>query len=308
LYEATPKSLVLLTGPKTVYASGTASKTGQLFSDPDPIFMGHRIISFITRARRTPRNRSLSLIKYLTLLIIALGLGFSISCLCGLMMDLETENRIASVLLREAAELRRRAERDGVRAYLEKPNVRHRPNSRFLTATVLGVQQSNRAVETNEMWKAREKEIELENERRKRKSREESSSSSSSRMKRSGSFSKRSLDKRCSSSNDEKRFTHPLDDEDEGLGDDEIESFLQARNKRGRGSIGPRMDETGPYLPAEKVDELQSSGTRERKVVLGPERPPSLRQHSDDKETGRRIKKDSKKDEKTKKKRKRDKH
>ncbi|KAF2581641.1 hypothetical protein F2Q68_00002710 [Brassica cretica] len=225
-------------------------------------------------------------------------------------MDLETENRIASVLLREAAELRRQAERDGVRAYLEKPNVRHRPNSRFLTATVLGVQQSNRAVETNEMWKAREKEIELENERRKRKSREESSSS------RSSSFSKRSLDKRCSSSNDEKRFTHPsssdrrlyLDDDDEGLGDDEIESFLQSRNKRGRGSIGPRMDETGPYLPAEKVDELQSSDTRERKVVLGPQRPPSLRQHSDDKEPGRRIKKDSTKDEKTKKKRKRDKH
>ncbi|CAN6818377.1 unnamed protein product [Brassica oleracea] len=300
LYEATPKSLLLLTGPpKTVYASGTASKTGQLFSDPDPIFMGHRIISFLLLAhlcscgrRRTPRNRSLSLIKYLTLLVTDLLYhSFRFRLLYQFpRMDLETENRIASVLLREAAELRRQAERDGVRAYLEKPNVnvRHRPNSRFLTATVLGVQQSNRAVETNEMWKAREKEIELENERRKRKSREESSSSS-----RSSSFSKRSLDKRCSSSNDEKKFTHPLDDEDEGLGDDEIESFLQSRNKRGRGSIGPRMDETGPYLPAEKVDELQSSDTRERKVVLGPQRPPSLRQHSDDKEIGRKIKKDS---------------
>ncbi|CAN6916829.1 unnamed protein product [Brassica oleracea var. botrytis] len=54
-------------------------------------------------------------------------------------MDLETENRIALVLLREAAELRRQAEKDGVRVYLEKPNVRHRPNSRFLTATVLGI-------------------------------------------------------------------------------------------------------------------------------------------------------------------------
>ncbi|CAH8343613.1 unnamed protein product [Eruca vesicaria subsp. sativa] len=236
-------------------------------------------------------------------------------------MDLETENRIASVLLREAAELRRQAEKDGVRAYLDKPNVRHRPNSRFLTATVLGVQQSNRAVETNEMWKAREKEIELENERLKRKSREESRSSS--QMKRSGSFSKRSLDKRCSSS-DDKKVTHPssssdkrlyLDDDDEGFGDDEIESFLQSRNKRGRGSIGPRMDETGPYLPAEKVDELRNSETMERKVVLGPERPSSLRQHSDDKEKERvrRMKKDStkkrsKKDKKTEKKRKRDKH
>ncbi|KAG2325408.1 hypothetical protein Bca4012_039902 [Brassica carinata] len=48
-------------------------------------------------------------------------------------------------------------------------------------------------------------------------------------------------------------------------------SFLNSykqMNKRGRGSVGPRMDETGPYLPTEKVDQLQSSDTRERKVVL----------------------------------------
>ena len=120
-------------------------------------------------------------------------------------------------------------------------------------------------------------------------------------MKQSSSFSKRSLDKRCSSINEERKITHQssldkrlyLDDDDEGLGDDEIESFLQSRyiclfaiasvtfsflhllslfvndrNKRGRGSVGPRMYETVPYLPTEKVDQLQSSDTRERKVVL----------------------------------------
>lgn len=47
------------------------------------------------------------------------------------------------------------------------------------------------------------------------------------------------------------------------------------------------MDETGPYLPAEK-GQLQSSDSGERKVVLGPERPPSLRQDLDN-EHGRRI-------------------
>lgn len=56
-------------------------------------------------------------------------------------MDLETENRIAAILMKEAAELRRQAEKEGVLSYLQKPNVRGRPNSRFLTATVLGVQQ-----------------------------------------------------------------------------------------------------------------------------------------------------------------------
>jgi hypothetical protein len=57
------------------------------------------------------------------------------------LMDLETENRIAAILMKEAAELRQQAER-GVHVYLERPKVRARPNSRFLTATVLGVQQS----------------------------------------------------------------------------------------------------------------------------------------------------------------------
>lgn len=56
-------------------------------------------------------------------------------------MDLETENRVAAILMREAAELRRQAEKEGVDAYLRHPKVRGRPNSRFLTATVLGVQQ-----------------------------------------------------------------------------------------------------------------------------------------------------------------------
>ncbi|XP_010517523.1 PREDICTED: uncharacterized protein LOC104792945 [Camelina sativa] len=230
-------------------------------------------------------------------------------------MDLETENRIASILLREAAELRRQAEKDGVRAYLEKPNVRHRPNSRFLKATVLSVQQSNKAVETNEMWRVRKNEIELEDDvRLKRKEREESSSS---HMKQNGSFLKRSLDKRCSSG-DEKKVTCTSsnkswysEDDDEGLRDDEIMAFLQSRKKRGRGSVGPMMDETGPYLPAEK-GQLQSSDTGERKVVLGPVRPPSLRQDSEI-EHGQRTRKEdtkkhSKKDKKKEKKRKRDRH
>lgn len=56
-------------------------------------------------------------------------------------MDLETENKLAAILMREAAELRRQAEKEGTLAYLRQPNVRNRPNSRFLTATVRGVQQ-----------------------------------------------------------------------------------------------------------------------------------------------------------------------
>ncbi|CAH8274445.1 unnamed protein product [Arabidopsis lyrata] len=200
-------------------------------------------------------------------------------------MDLETENRIASILLREAAELRRQAEKEGVRAYLEKPNVRHRPNSRFLTATVLGVQQANKAVETNEMWSLRSKEIEFD-ERLKRKSREESSSCPSEQNNR------RDFLKRCTSV-DENVTTTSLspsssrsrnkrwqsEDDDQGLGDVEVKTFLQSRVKRGRGSVGARMDEPLPCLPVKELS--RNSDTGDRKLVLQPDRSPLLRRGTD---------------------------
>ncbi|KAJ4873522.1 hypothetical protein Rs2_44795 [Raphanus sativus] len=201
-------------------------------------------------------------------------------------MDLETENRIASILLREAAELRRQAEKEGVRAYLEKPNVRHRPNSRFLTATVLGVQQANKAVETDEMWRLRRTEIEFD-QRLKRKSRDESTSVQSEHN------NSRSFVKRCTSVDDNvarsspsssqsrnKRWQPGYDDDDgKGLGDVEVETFLQSRVKRGRGSVGPKMDEPFPCLP---ITELPTaSGTGDRKFAVEPERWPLLRHNTD---------------------------
>ncbi|KAG7622761.1 hypothetical protein ISN44_As04g035270 [Arabidopsis suecica] len=201
-------------------------------------------------------------------------------------MDLETENRIASILLREAAELRRQAEKDGVRAYLEKPNVRHRPNSRFLTATVLGVQQANKAVETNEMWSLRSKEIEF-GERLKRKLRDESSNGQSEQNNRRD-FLKRctSVDENVtttslspSSSRSRSKRWQSEDDDDEGLGDVEVKTFLQSRVKRGRGSVGAMMDEPLPCLPERELS--RTSDTGDRKLVIQPERSPLLRRRTD---------------------------
>uniref|UniRef100_A0A803KPJ9 Uncharacterized protein n=1 Tax=Chenopodium quinoa TaxID=63459 RepID=A0A803KPJ9_CHEQI len=140
-------------------------------------------------------------------------------------MDLETENRIASILLKEAAEIRRQAQQDGALAYLRNPTVRGRPNSRFLTATVRGIQQVNRAVEVNEMWRVRQKEKELDDRLKDRVS-------------------------------------------------------VDGRVKRGRGSIGSRMDETGPFLPrsSESPDGVATDYSKEerrRKAVLGAEKPSS---------------------------------
>ncbi|KAD4384587.1 hypothetical protein R6Q59_011275 [Mikania micrantha] len=187
-------------------------------------------------------------------------------------MDLETENRIAAILMKEAAELRREAARDGVDAYLRPPNVRGRPNSRFLTATVLGVQQSNRAVEVNEMWRAREKEKEMDNKFKKEEKRGTyvGDSKKNTRTKFEDYERKHTL---CS----------PSKSASEGeLKDTEIEEFLHSRAKRGRGTIGSRMDETGPYLPDSKgkkhLEIPNDTWYRDNnRGILGPEKPLNLK-------------------------------
>ncbi|XVF68155.1 hypothetical protein PTKIN_Ptkin10aG0181200 [Pterospermum kingtungense] len=197
-------------------------------------------------------------------------------------MDLETENRIAAILLKQAAELRRQADREGVHVYLQKPKGRGRPNSRFLTATVLGVQQANRAVEVNEMWRVRQKELELNDSlkgRSKDDSRQRRSHGDTSNCHRSTSRRHESnFSASCSSS---KRMAESsYSREDEGLRDEEIEDFLRSRMKRGRGSIGSRMDETGPYLPTNSDSPGNLSTitvAREHRVTLGPEKPSSLK-------------------------------
>ncbi|XP_022869498.1 uncharacterized protein C11orf57-like [Olea europaea var. sylvestris] len=203
-------------------------------------------------------------------------------------MDLETENRIAAILLKEAAELRRQAEKEGVHAYVENPTVRSRPNSRFLSATVLGVQQANRAVEVNEMWQLRQKELELDN--RLRGTRNESKGGSGRGVSNpSGSTSRECYNNEshasasCSTKKRATRESHPI--KDDGLRDDEIEEFLHARIKRGRGAVGSRMDENGPYLPSssnskQKESEYHDAELRKNHILLGPEKSFSL--ESDD--------------------------
>ncbi|KAL6646826.1 hypothetical protein ACP70R_015520 [Stipagrostis hirtigluma subsp. patula] len=200
-------------------------------------------------------------------------------------MDLETENRLASLLLEEARRLQLEADREGVHAYLRKPNIRHRPNSRFLTATVRGVQQANRVVEVDEMWRAREKELELESKMKARSSR------SKDRDDSRGEKRKSDLRNQTSSSRTEQEgitYYNSCSDQGDGLRDDEMERFLHSRVKRGRGAVGSRMDEPGPYLDSSsrRQDNGPSPDTRVEEKwecrVQGPEKPLFLRSKSPD--------------------------
>ncbi|XP_061336415.1 uncharacterized protein LOC133283558 [Gastrolobium bilobum] len=213
-------------------------------------------------------------------------------------MDLETENRIAAILMREAAELQRKSQKEGILAYLGQPNVRYRPNSRFLTATVLGVQQANRSVEVNEMWRVRQKELELDK-RVRRISRDKISGDRSHGDDNSSrSTGRHAIVDNSSSTSASCSYKSEYEHCPEGLKDEELEKFLHSRIKRGRGAVGPRMDETGPYLPHCPEDEPSaSSHVRERPVVYGPERPSSLKSYesSEEEELHKKRRKKSKK-------------
>ncbi|XP_004289722.1 PREDICTED: uncharacterized protein LOC101314326 [Fragaria vesca subsp. vesca] len=192
-------------------------------------------------------------------------------------MDLETENRIAAILMREAAELRRQAEKEGVHAYLQQPKARFKPNSRFLSATVRGVEQANKAVEVNEMWRIRQKELELD-ERLKGKMKDPSRSDrnpGNGNTARSDSKRHAAMDDyasaTCSSSQRVDERCHSR--EESGLRDKELEEFLHSRVKRGRGAVGSRMDETGPYLPRSHSEEQVAGPSLLERRVYGPKKP-----------------------------------
>ncbi|KAK6163582.1 hypothetical protein DH2020_000446 [Rehmannia glutinosa] len=215
-------------------------------------------------------------------------------------MDLETENRIAAILMKEAAELRRQAQSEGALAYLCQPTVRSRPNSRFLTATVRGVQQANRAVEVTEMWRLREKQLELDNKLRgaRNENRSERYYKDACESHRSRSSSSNEVEISTSASPaSKKRYIQDLDQmEDEGLRDDEVDEFLHSRTKRGRGAVGSRMDETGPYLPScpDSKRNMSESTDEEKKkasVLLGPKKPYYLKSSESSDDESRQYKK-----------------
>lgn len=103
-------------------------------------------------------------------------------------------------------------------------------------------------------------------------------------------------------SDGDSEYSHGIVDDlrDEGLKDDEVEQFLQSRVKRGRGAIGSRMDEPGPYpLPQPGRPHLPDVHVKEdwedrfRSPVAGPLREVERDQLLDSKRHKKKRCKDS---------------
>eukprot|EP00887_Chlorella_sp_A99_P006548 scaffold3.g6548.t1 len=261
-------------------------------------------------------------------------------------MDSAKQAALAALVLADVQQLRERAEREGVTAYLSRPVQRERPNQRFLINTLRGVQQANRRVEEEEMWAVRQVQLEREEEearRRRERGRQDRHGSRSREERRRGSCSRSRSAGRGHGKQGERRSGPPEQSEgdegrwqgghsasssersDEGLAegraakrsrrsaspagraaarprpdghsargeagsdglqhegalaDEQVAAMLASRRPRGRGALGSRMDEAGPYMDAGAgAGELANEDVAVvRRAPVGPARPEWLQQ------------------------------
>mmetsp|Transcript_20055 Transcript_20055/g.47767 ORF Transcript_20055/g.47767 Transcript_20055/m.47767 type:complete len:261 (-) Transcript_20055:51-833(-) len=169
------------------------------------------------------------------------------------------EDEATARVLRAASQLKDKAKDRGVLAYLLKPVSRERPNERFLQNTIRSVNFANRQADEKEMWERWD---------RLRSSRERCTTER----------------QRTLAAGDDKSSTS-----DDGSGGSsghsdewELEEFLRQRKSRGRGAVGARSDEPGPYMRPEAGAEGGRSGASPRgephRRRHGPEAPQWIRE------------------------------
>eukprot|EP00884_Botryococcus_braunii_P004634 jgi/Botrbrau1/14171/Bobra.182_3s0109.1 len=209
-----------------------------------------------------------------------------------LKMDAQTEAELAALIMKDVSQLTDMAQDRGVTAYRLRPVQRERPNERFLQGTLRSVHFANRRAEEEEMWQKRQLQLqrlgkesraqkldfrsndyqERESKRRRRSSTESKGDSSGVSGDQSTSKSSTS----CSMDSEQGKIVQGDEGESlQGLQDEELQAMLTKRQVRGRGSVGPRCDEPGPFLPREEgtIDDIyQEQATR----FVGPQCPPWL--------------------------------
>lgn len=216
------------------------------------------------------------------------------------------ESVLAELIERDVQQLTERALDQGVTAYLERPVHRVRPNERFLQATIRNVAGSNRREQEAQLWEAHRSHQRLLNYRRLGSGQREirlpsggseymqqqqhASSGARHRRRRRDDADKSSGPTDCSNSESSGAGSVPSSShgntcQDGGMGIHEMEAMLGARRVKGRGAVGSRAEEPGPYLPRSYVtpglhDECRDDGPAAPRRLLGPAAPEWLRQRN----------------------------
>ena len=169
------------------------------------------------------------------------------------------EAYLASLILQDVERRGEAVKERGVSAWAHRPRNREQVNERFLRNTLRGVSSNNRRAERSAAGPrtgspAREG-------RAKRGRDTHDGVADRGRGDRSGAHGKGSLEveegtsagssSSDASSSESERDIRPDDTEKaRGMKDDELAAFLsRPRVKRGRGAVGSRADEPGPFLP-----------------------------------------------------------
>ena len=168
------------------------------------------------------------------------------------------EAYLASLILQDVERRGEAVKERGVSAWAHRPKNREQVNERFLRNTLRGVSSNNRRAERSAAGPRTGSPVRSQGAKRGRDTHD--GVADRGRGDRSGAHGKGSLEveegtSAGSSSSDasssSERDTRP-DDTGKGRGmkDDELAAFLsRPRVKRGRGAVGSRADEPGPFLP-----------------------------------------------------------
>ena len=168
------------------------------------------------------------------------------------------EAYLASLILQDVERRGEAVKERGVSAWAHRPRNREQVNERFLRNTLRGVSSNNRRAERSAAGRSGSP---VRSQGAKRGRDTHDGVADRGRGDRSGAHEKGSLEveegtsagssSSDASSSESERDTRPDDTEKgRGMKDDELAAFLsRPRVKRGRGAVGSRADEPGPFLP-----------------------------------------------------------
>ena len=168
------------------------------------------------------------------------------------------EAYLASLILQDVERRGEAVKERGVSAWAHRPKNREQVNERFLRNTLRGVSSNNRRAERSAAGRSGSP---VRSQGAKRGRDTHDGMADRGRGDRSGAHEKGSLEveegtsagssSSDASSSESERDTRPDDTEKgRGMKDDELAAFLsRPRVKRGRGAVGSRADEPGPFLP-----------------------------------------------------------
>ena len=168
------------------------------------------------------------------------------------------EAYLASLILQDVERRGEAVKERGVSAWAHRPKNREQVNERFLRNTLRGVSSNNRRAERSAAGRSGSP---VRSQGAKRGRDTHDGVADRGRGDRSGAHGKGSLEveegtsagssSSDASSSESERDTRPDDTEKgRGMKDDELAAFLsRPRVKRGRGAVGSRADEPGPFLP-----------------------------------------------------------